>query len=500
MNDIFISYAHIDDESLDEEQKGWISKFHRSLSVKIAQLTGEPPKIWRDPKLRGNDVFDQAIVNEFKNSRLMISILTPRYVKSEWCRKEITNFCRNAEDQGGINVEGKSRLIKVIKTPIAAHSSDTQLPGILGSILGFEFFELDQETGRVVEFDEAFGQKAKQSYYSRIYDLATEVADVLVALDNEKDGDQESVIPAPDEDSQIVFLSSVTSDLEESRRKISRELVARGHQVIGLDPLIAASENAFSEATTKISEADCVVHLVGEKYGIVPEDAQCSIPEMQLNASAERASAEPSFRRFVWMPRSVNPTDPRQVTFLHGLMEDPNRQKGAEMLEDTLDNFRDYIVEKLRVPIPISTPAETSMPDSDGTKSVYLIYDLPDEENVAPLEDFLFDNGLEVLTPNFDGDESEIKESNIEKLKSCDSVLIYYGQCAKTWVDMKLMSVMKAPGYGRKKPFSSKLVFLAPPFDRRKMRFRSNLASVITQADEEFSAKDLEIALEELTK
>ena len=34
MNDIFISYAHIDDESLDEEQKGWISKFHRSLTPK----------------------------------------------------------------------------------------------------------------------------------------------------------------------------------------------------------------------------------------------------------------------------------------------------------------------------------------------------------------------------------------------------------------------------------------------------------------------------------
>ena len=243
--------------------------------------------------------------------------------------------------------------------------------------------------------------------------------------DRDNDGDQGSVVPDAGKDSQIVFLSSVTSDLEESRRKISRELIARGHRVLGLDPLIAASENAMSEAETKISEADCVVHLIGEKYGIVPEDAQCSVPEMQLNASAQRASADPSFRRFVWMPRSVNPTDPRQVTFLQGLMEDPNRQKGAEMLEDTLDNFRDYIVEKLRVPIAISTPADTSMPDSDGTKSVYLIYDLPDEENVAPLEDFLFDNGLEVLTPNFDGDESEIKESNIEKLKSCDSVLIY---------------------------------------------------------------------------
>ena len=56
MNDIFISYAHLDDESLDEEQKGWITKFHRVLQVKLSQLLGESPTIWRDQKLSGSDI------------------------------------------------------------------------------------------------------------------------------------------------------------------------------------------------------------------------------------------------------------------------------------------------------------------------------------------------------------------------------------------------------------------------------------------------------------
>ncbi|MEC7903276.1 MAG: hypothetical protein VYE74_03700, partial [Verrucomicrobiota bacterium] len=43
MNDLFISYAHLDDQSLEEDQKGWISKFHRVLEVKISQLMGEQP-------------------------------------------------------------------------------------------------------------------------------------------------------------------------------------------------------------------------------------------------------------------------------------------------------------------------------------------------------------------------------------------------------------------------------------------------------------------------
>ncbi len=44
MNDIFISYAHMDDQVLDEDQKGWITKFHRVLRVKLGQLMGEPAR------------------------------------------------------------------------------------------------------------------------------------------------------------------------------------------------------------------------------------------------------------------------------------------------------------------------------------------------------------------------------------------------------------------------------------------------------------------------
>ena len=41
MNDIFISYAHVDNESLTEGQKGSISQFHRTLEIRLRQLLGE---------------------------------------------------------------------------------------------------------------------------------------------------------------------------------------------------------------------------------------------------------------------------------------------------------------------------------------------------------------------------------------------------------------------------------------------------------------------------
>ena len=56
------------------------------------------------------------------------------------------------------------------------------LPKLFEGLLGFEFYETDPASGRTVEFDEAFGPKAKQNYYARIYDLASEITEVLKTI------------------------------------------------------------------------------------------------------------------------------------------------------------------------------------------------------------------------------------------------------------------------------------------------------------------------------
>ena len=51
-HDFLISYAHIDDEALIAGDKGWISELHRLLEIRIAQVRGERPKIWRESDWR----------------------------------------------------------------------------------------------------------------------------------------------------------------------------------------------------------------------------------------------------------------------------------------------------------------------------------------------------------------------------------------------------------------------------------------------------------------
>jgi hypothetical protein len=104
--------------------------------------------IWRDKKLQGNDDFGAEIIAQLERARIMVSILSPSYVTSEWCLKELNLFCDVAEAHHPSRLN-KSQIFKVIKTPLPIE----QHPRRLQELLGYEFYELlDKEKGKAKEF------------------------------------------------------------------------------------------------------------------------------------------------------------------------------------------------------------------------------------------------------------------------------------------------------------------------------------------------------------
>jgi hypothetical protein len=116
--DLFISYAHIDNQPLTPKQEGWISHFHTTLQGFLNTRLGQEAKIWRDNKLQGNDVFADEIVDQFAETAVFVSVLTPRYLNSDWCTREVREFCARAEQSGGMVFDNKARVFKVLKTPV----------------------------------------------------------------------------------------------------------------------------------------------------------------------------------------------------------------------------------------------------------------------------------------------------------------------------------------------------------------------------------------------
>src|SRR5688500_19117515 len=81
-DDIFISYAHNDNQALMEGQRGWVDVFHQALERRLQVHLGAKAAIWRDPRLQGNEYFADTLVEQIpdrKSTRLNSSHLVISY-------------------------------------------------------------------------------------------------------------------------------------------------------------------------------------------------------------------------------------------------------------------------------------------------------------------------------------------------------------------------------------------------------------------------------------
>jgi hypothetical protein len=93
---IFVSYAHDDDAVLlDGHNKGWVSQLIDKLNIVLKQKMGGQIRfdIWQDQKkLSGNNELNQSIYDALDEADIFIMILSPCYLNSSWCKKELNYF------------------------------------------------------------------------------------------------------------------------------------------------------------------------------------------------------------------------------------------------------------------------------------------------------------------------------------------------------------------------------------------------------------------------
>jgi serine/threonine protein kinase len=473
-SDVLLNYAEIDDRPLFEGKPGWVSQLHRNLEVRVEQLSGEKVKIARLPEVAVSPVLEGELLRQLPQAKAMISVVSPPFVKSEVCRKEVEQFWRGAEQTGGRWVDEKARLLKVLKTAVSEQEMPRPLADIFSPLFGFEFFELDPATGRIREFDETFGPVFKQRFFERVYDLAYDVCQVLRTLRQLRS--QPTPSAGSEHKGQRIYLATTTSDVQDERDRIKRELLERGHVVLPDSPLPMLSRDVETVVRDCLAQCTIAVHLLGRHFGVTPEDSSESIPALQVRLTAEQAERQ-GLQRLIWMPSGGQPLDQRQQAFLSRVQEDPRLHRGAELIEGNLNLLKKDLIRRLSPPEEKPAPAKTS----SGAPKLYLICESKDEAAVEALEDYLFDQGLEVCLPAFDGNDSDAAALHQENLLTCDAVLVYYGASPKAWVDIKLRELLKAAGYGRETPIHIQAVYIAPPEDHRKERFRSHQAQVIRQ-------------------
>ena len=470
--DVFISYAHNDDDSYPQEQRGWVAQLDEDLKKRIAVfLDGKKPSVWRDPDIRPNEDFEQKISTRLARTATLLSIISPSFFQRNWCIRELEAFANLAEQTFGVQVdEEKSRIFKVEKVPVDRQS----LPDHLQRTGSYKFYGPDPERmGSMHEFRPLLGSDDARAYFRRIDDLAQDIAAVLKKMAAKAVG-----LQAIDTDLPAVYLAETTADVEEEANEIRRDLKDRGYLVLPSMDLPYRLKDLQGRVRDALQKSVLSIHLVGREYGFVPEgESERSLAWLQNQLAMER-SQNAAFLRLIWMPQDLNPVDPRQQKFVNYLRNDAEAQQGADVLESKIEDLKTAVQESLRDirdkqttkraleasrSAPLPKPPVVCVATQEPLR-IYTICDQMDlrSENLIALKRYLFQQNYECILPSTVDDEGEALQDHAENMELCDACLIYYGQGSAKWFGTKLRDFRKLLSR-RQRPVIGKAVYIAPP-------------------------------------
>jgi hypothetical protein len=514
--DVFVSYAHRDDDMIGRERQGWISQFHEDLVQQIRVYLGMDARVWRDSDIRNNDDFERKIVNRLARTATLLPIISASFVNSEWCQREVKEFVAQAEKSFGIHVDGeKKRIFKVERIP----TDRDVLPGELQGTTTYKFFVDGKRPLRP-----SISDRDGEQYYAQLVDLAVDVAEVMKLLAKQAKRVKSGTDAGPSQSGRTVYVAETTWDLQDKGAEIRRDLKSRGFRVLPEGDLPRRAQDYRAAVAEQLSRSCLSVHLIGQDYGFVPEgEAHQSNVRLQHHLALARA-VDPTFGQLVWIAGGEH-IDERQLAFLKYLREDEQANAKAELLEGGLEELKTEMYDLLSrlekaaaeaavsaaappatapatspsTPSPSGAPAvPASVAASDEPLRIYLICERADRRAPAlvALRRHLVAEGHEPMLPTEGENERETLEEHLDKLTNCDACVIFYGEGSERWFEVKLNDMRKMLR-NRSKPVLAKAVYVAGPERPEKDDVETNEARVI-RGDGDFDPRTLEPFLAKL--
>jgi hypothetical protein len=179
----FWSYTHEDDERL----RGYVTRLSERIVDEYAVSSGDELEIFLDRKsLQWGEVWRSKIDGALGNAPLFIAVVTPKFVKSQECRKELLSFV--AESKSG----GFSRLllpILLIDVPGMKEDSEDEVLALLARTQYVSWTKL-----RLMAEDSPEVLTAVNALALRIIELQEEVQSDLQAVEQRGEEDKEKAV------------------------------------------------------------------------------------------------------------------------------------------------------------------------------------------------------------------------------------------------------------------------------------------------------------------
>lgn len=471
--DVLITYAEKDNETDKKNDIGWVSQFKKFLELMLFQVLGQRPHVL----LKGE--FDSMTASTMDNAAVLVTILSKDYIQSGRCLDSLEAFHKATASSKA------NRIFKVLKSPLSLQEQ----PPRLREWIGYDMYQLDTETGQLKEYSDFFSQEAEKQYWMKMVDLAYDIHESLLQL---KEGDQRTEVKNIFK-RKTIYLAETGHDISVQRNIIKRELQRHGYIVLPAQTL-PQQFNELEKAVKKdLSESNLSIHLVGSAYGEIPEGADRSVVDIQNKIAAEESLAKKSrkenFSRLIWIAPNLKNASDKQKAFIDTIRRDIEAQEGAEILQNPLEDFKNIMREEL-------IESEDSHSEDYSGKSIYLVHDRIDHTAVIPFKDVIEKSGFKVLMPDFEGDLLELRKKHIDNLRKFDGAIIFKGKVNDQWVRMKVLDLLKAPGFGRKKPIRGKAILTETTPTSTLESFKNQNLQLLS-GDHNKSIESLKMFLEE---
>lgn len=393
-NDVFISYCHADNTSELPNERGWITDFGERLKVRLGLLLGSAVEVWWDKKLYGDHALDLEIRSRVEQTAVFLAIVTPSYLKSEYCRDEREWFRTSAG--GKMMVGNRMRGIRVVKTPKWDGSRPLHRT-VFPEGLGFEFFPpAKDETDEVEEF-----LRTSREFQDEFGKVCRRVGGLLETMRRQ---------------CVTVYVAHCSQALKDERGRVVAELTAHGYRVlpdIEIDPtnVESVTANGLEDARLSVHLFGACEHLLSERQATIAMDK--GRPMVIWTSSAELHRRETPYGRF-----------------LLDLMKH----------SDYLDRkpLEDVKTEVMKLLEPGPQTARTAA--AGGPRRVYILCNRTEPEDIRQawqIRKWIMERDhFEVVLPEMAPlDPAELIEDHRAKLQGCEGLLLYWGHASKDWFE-----------------------------------------------------------------
>jgi len=471
--DVIITFAEKDNLSDSKQALGWVSQFKKFLELMLLQVLGKRPNIVL------KEEYDSMTASTMDNAAVLVSILTKDFIDSGRCLDTVESFYKATSSTKA------NRVFKVLKSPL----SIAEQPPRLRDLIGYDMYQLDAETGNMKEYSDFFSHEAEKQYWMKMVDLAYDIHETLLFL---KEGETNSEVKNIFK-RKTIYLAETGHDLSVQRNIIKRELQRHGYIVLPNHTLSTQFSELEKMVKKDLEDCSLSIHLVGSAYGEIPDGADQSVVDIQNKLAAEQSALKKSrkedFSRLIWISPNLKNASDRQKAFIDSIKRDVEAQEGAEILQNPLEDFKNIMREEL-------LDSQDRMVEDNNGRSIYLLHDRVDHQAVKPFREVIEKNGFKVIEPLFEGDLLDVRKNHIDNLRTLDGAIIFKDKVNDQWVRMKVLDLLKAPGFGRKKPIQGKAIVTPEGSSSKLEGFKSQDLTLIS-GDQNKSIESLKSFLQD---